>query len=168
MVNVISPVHPSNRVGGNQRPPPGSPRGRPQVRPAGLHRGPQGVRSQGGWRIRPHPVGRVRQGCRGRPVVQGPQQPSQRRYPRFVSVPPQSTRHVHRFIVNNAGYVVGRDHVGDIDESVVDGMFATNVLGLIAMTQLLVKGRLPPLLRPPSNVADLLRQTSRPEEKDMS
>jgi hypothetical protein len=47
-------------------------------------------------------------------------------------------------------------------------MFATNVLGLIAMTQLLVKGRLPPLLRPPSNVADLLRQTSRPEEKDMS
>ncbi|KAJ7632598.1 hypothetical protein FB45DRAFT_912895 [Roridomyces roridus] len=42
-------------------------------------------------------------------------------------------------LVNNAGYVIGRDHVGDIPEDVVEGMFATNVLGLIAMTQLFVK-----------------------------
>jgi 3-hydroxy acid dehydrogenase/malonic semialdehyde reductase len=41
--------------------------------------------------------------------------------------------------VNNAGYVQGLDHVGDIDESVVSGMFATNVIGLIGMTQQLVK-----------------------------
>ena len=33
------------------------------------------------------------------------------------------------------------EHVGDISESDIEGMFATNVLGLIAMTQLLVKGQ---------------------------
>lgn len=42
-------------------------------------------------------------------------------------------------LVNNAGYVVGIDRVGDIDEQVVEGMFKTNVIGLIGMTQLLVK-----------------------------
>jgi len=44
-------------------------------------------------------------------------------------------------LVNNAGYVKGVEHVGDISESDIEGMFATNVLGLIAMTQLLVKGQ---------------------------
>lgn len=43
--------------------------------------------------------------------------------------------------VNNAGYVVGLDHVGDIPDEVVEGMFATNVFGLISMTQLLIKGK---------------------------
>jgi len=43
-------------------------------------------------------------------------------------------------LVNNAGYVVGVDRVGDIDNSIMDGMFATNVLGLIAVTQLIIKG----------------------------
>jgi len=42
--------------------------------------------------------------------------------------------------VNNAGFVKGMEHVGSIDESDVEAMFATNVLGLIAITQLLVKG----------------------------
>jgi 3-hydroxy acid dehydrogenase/malonic semialdehyde reductase len=41
--------------------------------------------------------------------------------------------------VNNAGYVEGVEHVGDIDDSVITGMFATNVFGLLGMTQQLVK-----------------------------
>ena len=44
--------------------------------------------------------------------------------------------------VNNAGFVHGLDKVGDIAQADIDGMFATNVFGLISMTQLLVKGRL--------------------------
>lgn len=43
------------------------------------------------------------------------------------------------FQVNNAGFVVGVDRVGDIAESDIEAMFSTNVLGLIAMSQLLVK-----------------------------
>ncbi|KAF8894596.1 hypothetical protein BD779DRAFT_1619632 [Infundibulicybe gibba] len=42
-------------------------------------------------------------------------------------------------LVNNAGYVLGMDHVGNIPDEVVEGMFATNVLGLISMTQLLIR-----------------------------
>jgi len=42
--------------------------------------------------------------------------------------------------VNNAGYVLGRENVGDIPDEDIEGMFATNVLGLISMTQLLVRG----------------------------
>jgi len=42
-------------------------------------------------------------------------------------------------LVNNAGFVKGLERVGDIDEKDIDDMFATNVLGLIALTQLLVK-----------------------------
>ncbi|KAG6832400.1 hypothetical protein H0H92_002668 [Tricholoma furcatifolium] len=41
--------------------------------------------------------------------------------------------------VNNAGYVLGVEHVGDIADADIEGMFATNVLGLISMTQLLVR-----------------------------
>jgi 3-hydroxy acid dehydrogenase/malonic semialdehyde reductase len=44
------------------------------------------------------------------------------------------------FQVNNAGYVLGVEHVGNIAEADIEGMFATNVFGLIAMTQLLIKG----------------------------
>jgi len=51
---------------------------------------------------------------------------------------PQDLRDID-VLVNNAGYVVGLDHVGSIDDAVVEGMFATNVLGLISMTQLLVR-----------------------------
>lgn len=43
-------------------------------------------------------------------------------------------------VVNNAGYVVGLEHVGDISESDIEGMFSTNVFGLVSMTQLLIKG----------------------------
>ncbi|KAI9509364.1 NAD(P)-binding protein [Russula earlei] len=42
-------------------------------------------------------------------------------------------------LVNNAGGAHGIDRVGDIQEKDVDTMFATNVLGLISLTQLLIK-----------------------------
>jgi len=42
--------------------------------------------------------------------------------------------------VNNAGYVQGVEHVGDISDKDIEGMFSTNVFGLISLTQLLVKG----------------------------
>lgn len=45
-----------------------------------------------------------------------------------------------RIPVNNAGYVLGVEHAGDIADADIEGMFATNVLGLISVTQLLVKG----------------------------
>lgn len=44
--------------------------------------------------------------------------------------------------VNNAGYVVGVDRVGDISLQNMEEMFATNVFGLIALTQLFIKGLL--------------------------
>ncbi|EPQ58138.1 NAD P-binding protein [Gloeophyllum trabeum ATCC 11539] len=42
-------------------------------------------------------------------------------------------------LVNNAGFVRGVERVGSISESDIESMFATNVFGLISMTQLLVK-----------------------------
>ncbi|KIJ17393.1 hypothetical protein PAXINDRAFT_73466 [Paxillus involutus ATCC 200175] len=42
-------------------------------------------------------------------------------------------------LVNNAGYVVGVDRVGDLSLENMESMFATNVFGLIALTQLFVK-----------------------------
>src|SRR6266404_5513824 len=42
--------------------------------------------------------------------------------------------------VNNAGSAHGFDYVGNILDSDIDVMFTTNVLGLISVTQLLVKG----------------------------
>ncbi|KAF8188406.1 hypothetical protein BJ912DRAFT_851163 [Pholiota molesta] len=51
---------------------------------------------------------------------------------------PQELRDVD-ILVNNAGFVKGLEHVGDINEDDIDAMFATNVIGLIAMTQLLVR-----------------------------
>jgi 3-hydroxy acid dehydrogenase/malonic semialdehyde reductase len=51
---------------------------------------------------------------------------------------PQELRDVD-ILVNNAGFVKGMEHVGDISEDDIEGMFATNVFGLIAITQLLVK-----------------------------
>lgn len=55
--------------------------------------------------------------------------------------------HKHRLdcffnTVNNAGYVVGVDPVGDISLENMEAMFATNVFGLIALTQLFIKGSL--------------------------
>jgi len=51
---------------------------------------------------------------------------------------PQELRDVD-ILVNNAGGAHGVDRVGDIQESDIDTMFGTNVLGLISLTQLLVK-----------------------------
>ncbi|KAH8099494.1 NAD(P)-binding protein [Cristinia sonorae] len=42
-------------------------------------------------------------------------------------------------LVNNAGFVLGVEKIGDIAESDIEAMFATNVFGLISVTQLLVK-----------------------------
>lgn len=42
--------------------------------------------------------------------------------------------------MNNAGFVLGVDRVGDIAEEDIESMFATNVFGLIFLTQLLIKG----------------------------
>lgn len=42
--------------------------------------------------------------------------------------------------MNNAGFVVGVDHVGDISLENMEKMFTTNVFGLIALTQLFIKG----------------------------
>ncbi|TFK42602.1 hypothetical protein BDQ12DRAFT_676476 [Crucibulum laeve] len=42
-------------------------------------------------------------------------------------------------LVNNAGFVLGVEHVGDIADADIESMFATNVFGLISVTQLLVK-----------------------------
>jgi NADP-dependent 3-hydroxy acid dehydrogenase YdfG len=44
--------------------------------------------------------------------------------------------------VNNAGFVLGVERVGDIADADIDAMFNTNVLGLISMTQLVIKGSL--------------------------
>ncbi|KAI0950368.1 hypothetical protein AcV7_008857 [Taiwanofungus camphoratus] len=55
----------------------------------------------------------------------------------FERVPPE-LRQVD-VLVNNAGYVLGVERVGDIAETDIEGMFATNVFGLISMTQLLIK-----------------------------
>ena len=43
--------------------------------------------------------------------------------------------------VNNAGFVLGVDKIGDIKDTEYEAMFRVNVFGLIAMTQLLVKGK---------------------------
>jgi len=51
---------------------------------------------------------------------------------------PQDLRNVD-ILVNNAGYVLGVEHVGDISDKDIEGMFSTNVFGLISLTQLLVK-----------------------------
>lgn len=42
--------------------------------------------------------------------------------------------------MNNAGFVLGVDRVGNIDDNEIDAMISTNVVGLISVTQLLVKG----------------------------
>lgn len=45
--------------------------------------------------------------------------------------------------VNNAGFVLGVERVGDINPDDIEAMFATNVFGLIAVTQALIKGVVP-------------------------
>jgi len=51
---------------------------------------------------------------------------------------PQELRNVD-ILVNNAGAAHGTDRVGGVLDSDIDAMFMTNVLGLISLTQLLVK-----------------------------
>lgn len=42
--------------------------------------------------------------------------------------------------VNNAGFVLGVEKIGEIKDEDIDAMIATNVIGLISVTQLLVRG----------------------------
>lgn len=42
-------------------------------------------------------------------------------------------------LVNNAGLVKGREQVGDITDEDIDVMFQTNVLGLIHLTQVVLR-----------------------------
>ncbi|QRW25196.1 short chain dehydrogenase [Rhizoctonia solani] len=51
---------------------------------------------------------------------------------------PQELRDVD-ILVNNAGFVLGVERVGDINPNDIEAMFATNVLGLISVTQALIK-----------------------------
>jgi NADP-dependent 3-hydroxy acid dehydrogenase YdfG len=45
--------------------------------------------------------------------------------------------------VNNAGYVLGAERVGQISSTDMEGMFNTNVFGLINMTQTFINGAPP-------------------------
>ncbi|KAI8998696.1 NAD-P-binding protein [Trametes punicea] len=56
----------------------------------------------------------------------------------FLDKVPEELRKVD-ILVNNAGFVLGMERVGDIAEADMEAMFSVNVLGLIAMTQLLIK-----------------------------
>ena len=61
--------------------------------------------------------------------------------------------------VNNAGSAHGLDLVGDVLDSDIDAMFATNVLGLISITQLLVKGPSYSPGNPPGQAMALIHPT---------
>ncbi|GAA5925424.1 uncharacterized protein JCM15063_005023 [Sporobolomyces koalae] len=50
---------------------------------------------------------------------------------------PQELRNID-ILVNNAGLVYGTDKVGEIDDTEIDTMFNTNVIGLISLTQIIV------------------------------
>ena len=61
--------------------------------------------------------------------------------------------------VNNAGYVLGTERIGQISSDDIEGMFNTNVFGLINMTQAFVNGA------PPRIWAGNLETHTRPEMK---
>lgn len=46
-------------------------------------------------------------------------------------------------LVNNAGFVLGVEKVGEISDADIEAMFSVNVFGLIAVTQLFIKGQYP-------------------------
>ena len=51
--------------------------------------------------------------------------------------------------MNNAGFVKGVERIGDIADADIEAMFATNVFGLISLTQLFVRGTSLSRLLPP-------------------
>ena len=63
-----------------------------------------------------------------------------------VWYPLQNSLH-EPFTVNNAGYVLGTDRIGQISTDDMEGMFNTNVFGLINMTQAFINGASPELER---------------------
>lgn len=50
-----------------------------------------------------------------------------------------------KFTVNNAGYVLGTERIGQISSDDMEGMFNTNVFGLINITQAFINGTSPRL-----------------------
>jgi hypothetical protein len=89
--------------------------------------------------------------------------------------------------VNNAGYVLGVDRVGEIADADIEGMFATNgeslvlgisnrnsflndyiVLGLISMTQLLIKGNLRDLTLAILPISSFMPQILKQRKRGMS
>ena len=73
--------------------------------------------------------------------------------------------------MNNAGFVLGVDRVGAIKDEDVDAMFTVNVLGLIQLTQILVRGTSPPVSRSPPlprSHNPCVPQTSRRGTQDIS
>ncbi|KAF7732169.1 hypothetical protein EC973_006424 [Apophysomyces ossiformis] len=56
-----------------------------------------------------------------------------------VSELPESYKHID-VLVNNAGMVLGLDHLVDVNEEEFDTMFATNVKGLVFLTQAILPG----------------------------
>ncbi|KAI0831237.1 NAD(P)-binding protein [Trametes gibbosa] len=58
----------------------------------------------------------------------------------FLEQVPEELRKID-ILVNNAGFVLGTDRVGDISQDDLEAMFSVNVFGLIAVTQLFIKGR---------------------------
>ncbi|KAI0781005.1 NAD-P-binding protein [Trametes elegans] len=56
----------------------------------------------------------------------------------FLDKVPEELRKID-VLVNNAGFVLGVERVGDIAEADIEAMFSVNVFGLIALTQLFIK-----------------------------
>ena len=50
---------------------------------------------------------------------------------------------INHSLVNNAGYVLGTERVGQISSGDIEGMFNTNVFGLINVTQTFINGAYP-------------------------
>ena len=62
---------------------------------------------------------------------------------RIIFSIPFRTPFTTHFTVNNAGYVLGTDRIGQISSDDMEGMFNTNVFGLINMTQAFINGAPP-------------------------
>jgi len=105
--------------------------------------GPQRIRSESRREVRNCSAGRVRQNFGRDSVGQDSSRFAKRRRSGYVAAVPFSQNISDQDSVNNAGYVLGVEHVGDIKDADIEGMFATNVLGLISVTQLLVRRAFP-------------------------
>lgn len=102
---------------------------------------PSGIGDQCWWKILLHCTGCLGQGAGQIPPQQNPCRAERRRRRGFVIHDSDlivSERN-NGISVNNAGFVLGVERVGDISEDDIQAMYATNVFGLISVTQLFVK-----------------------------